>query len=97
MDVDDDDEYMNAAGAHAAFIMTVSAARMYWLGYYVMHIFVDFSQNFSERALHGGTPPFTDPVSWSVCMSVCWSVTDVSLGKRMNRSRFRLGCGLGWT
>jgi len=32
MDVDDDDdEYMNAAAAHAAFAMTVSAARMYWL------------------------------------------------------------------
>ena len=31
MDVDDD-EYMNAAAAHAAFVMTVSAARMY-----VMH------------------------------------------------------------
>jgi len=34
MDVDDDDEYVNAAAAHAgiaAFVMTVSAARMYWL------------------------------------------------------------------
>jgi len=31
MDVNDDDEYMNAAAAHAAFVMTVSAARMYWL------------------------------------------------------------------
>ena len=31
MDVDDDDEYMNAAAAHAAFVMTISAARMYWL------------------------------------------------------------------
>jgi len=31
MDVDDDDEYMNAAAAHAAFVITVSAARMYWL------------------------------------------------------------------
>jgi len=29
MDVDDDDEYTNAAAAHAAF--TVPAARMYWL------------------------------------------------------------------
>ena len=25
------DEYMNAAAAHASFVMTVSAARMYWL------------------------------------------------------------------
>jgi len=31
MDVDDDDEYMNAAAAHAAFVTTVSAASMYWL------------------------------------------------------------------
>ena len=31
MDVDDDDEYMNAAAAHAASVMTVWAARMYWL------------------------------------------------------------------
>jgi len=27
---------MNAAAAHATFVMTVSAARMYWL-LYVMH------------------------------------------------------------
>ena len=31
MDADDDNEYMNAAAAHAAFVMIVSAARMYWL------------------------------------------------------------------
>jgi len=31
MDVDDDDKYVNAAAAHAAFVMTVSAASMYWL------------------------------------------------------------------
>jgi len=31
MDVDNDDEYANAAAAHAAFVMTVSAARVYWL------------------------------------------------------------------
>ena len=31
MDVDDDDEYMNTAAAHAAFVVTVSAASMYWL------------------------------------------------------------------
>jgi len=29
MDVDDDHEYMNAAAAHAAFVMIVSAASMY--------------------------------------------------------------------
>ena len=31
MDVDDADEYMNADAAHAVFVMTVSAASMYWL------------------------------------------------------------------
>jgi len=29
MDIDDDNAYMNAAAAHAAFVMTVLAARMY--------------------------------------------------------------------
>jgi len=37
MDVDDDDEYTNAAAAHAAFVMTVSAARMYWLLRHAQH------------------------------------------------------------
>ena len=37
MDVDDDDEYMNAAAAHAAFVMTVSAASMYWLLCHAQH------------------------------------------------------------
>jgi len=35
MDTDDDDEYMNAAAAHAAFVMTVSAGA--YTGNYVMH------------------------------------------------------------
>ena len=38
MDVDDDDECTNAAAAHAAFVMTVSAARMYWLLRYAQHV-----------------------------------------------------------
>jgi len=38
MDVDDDDVYMNAAAAHAAFVMTVSAARMYWLLRHAQHV-----------------------------------------------------------
>ena len=38
MDVDDDDEYMNAAAAHAAFVMTVSAASMYWLLRHAQHV-----------------------------------------------------------
>ena len=29
MDINDNDEYRNAAAAHAAFVMIVSAARMY--------------------------------------------------------------------
>jgi len=37
MDVDHDDEYMNAATAHAAFVMIVSAARMYWLLRHAQH------------------------------------------------------------
>jgi len=37
MDVDDDDECMNAAAAHAAFVMTVSAATMYWLLRHAQH------------------------------------------------------------
>ena len=38
MDVDDDDEYVNAAAAHAAFVnMTVSAASMYWLLRHAQH------------------------------------------------------------
>jgi len=37
MDVDDDDEYMNAAAAHAAFVMTVSAAKMFWLLRHAQH------------------------------------------------------------
>jgi len=36
MDVDDDEEYMNAAAAHAAFVVTVSAA-MYWLLRHAQH------------------------------------------------------------
>jgi len=37
MDVDDDDEYMNTAAAHAAFVVTVSAASMYWLLRHAQH------------------------------------------------------------
>jgi len=37
MDVDDDGEYTNAAAAHAAFVMTVSAASMYGLLRHAQH------------------------------------------------------------
>jgi len=66
MDVDDDDEYMNAAAAHAAFVMT--AKKSAWAALPILctvepryvensrvrsmiDFFADFSQNFSERAL----------------------------------------------
>jgi len=37
MEVDDDGQHINAAAAHAAFVMTVSAARMYWLLRHAQH------------------------------------------------------------
>ena len=37
MDVDDDDEYINAVAAHSAFVMTVSSASMYWLSRHAQH------------------------------------------------------------
>jgi len=37
MDVDNDDECMNAAAAHAAFVMTVSSTTMYWLLRHAQH------------------------------------------------------------
>jgi len=37
MDADDDDEYMNAVAAHAAFLITVLEARMYWLLRHAQH------------------------------------------------------------
>jgi len=37
MDIDDDDEYMNAAAAYAAFVMSVSAVRMCWLLCHAQH------------------------------------------------------------
>jgi len=37
MNVYDDDECMNAAAAHAAFVMTISATSMYWLLRHAQH------------------------------------------------------------
>jgi len=37
MDVDDDGEYMNAAAAHVAFLLTVLAASMYWFLRHAQH------------------------------------------------------------
>ena len=37
MDVDNDDEYMNVVAAHAEFVVTVSAASMYWLLRHAQH------------------------------------------------------------
>jgi len=62
MDVDDDDEYMNAAAAHAAFVMTVSAARMqaYWLlgdvHIHKLHPIPEKIGLVSADFLHSGTP-----------------------------------------
>jgi len=43
----DDDEYMNAAAAHAAFVLTVSVARMYWLLRHAQH-----AHNINIHKLH---------------------------------------------
>ena len=60
MDVDDDDE--NAAAAHAAFVMTVSAARTYWLLSHAQHTRDISSDHFRKKIglgsadfLHSGT------------------------------------------
>ena len=60
MDVDDDDE--NAAAAHAAFVMTVSAARTYWLLRHAQHTRDISSDHFRKKIglgsadfLHSGT------------------------------------------
>jgi len=37
-------------------------------------------------------PIVTDWVAWSIGLSQSWAVQ-----RRLNRSRYRLGCGLGWT
>jgi len=58
MDVDDGDEYMNAAAAHAAFVMAVSAARMYWLLRHIqkLHPLPKKISLDSTDFLHSGTP-----------------------------------------
>jgi len=40
-------------------------------------------------------PIATDRVAWTVSLSVCLSQSS-DLQKRLNRSRWRLGCTLGW-
>jgi len=72
VDVDDDDEYMNAAAAHGAFVMTVSAARMYWLLRHIQHardINIHKLHPLPEKIglgsadfLQSGTPLLTRPV-----------------------------------
>jgi len=65
VDVYDDDEYMNAAAAHAAFVMTVSAASMYWLRHaqhacdiniHNLHPLPEKIGLSSADFLHSGTP-----------------------------------------
>ena len=50
MDVDDDDEYTNAAAPQSVFIMTVSAARMYWLLRYVNVHFRVINNKYSKAS-----------------------------------------------
>jgi len=54
MDVDDDDEYTNVAAAHAAFVMAVSAVKMYWLLRHAQHtcdinIYMQCSTHFQKK------------------------------------------------
>ena len=61
MDVDDDDEYMNAAAAHAAFVVTVSAATMYWLlscTARARHKYFISSTHFPQKIGLGGSADF---------------------------------------
>jgi len=86
MDVDDDDKYMNAAAAHAAFVTTISAASMYWLLRHAQHardINIHKLHPLPEKNglgrsvdfLHSGTPlliAFNAHYSiWSVCYELC--------------------------
>jgi len=81
-DVDDDDEYMNAAAAHAAFVMTVSAAIMYWSLRHAQHardinIFIS-STHFHKKIglgrsadfLHSGTHLLVNYKDSALCRSV---------------------------
>jgi len=69
MDVDDDDEYMNAAAAHAAFVMTVSAARMYWLLRHVQHA--------RDKVIFISSTHFPKTSSWA--LPICCTVEPVTL------------------
>ena len=66
MDVDDDGEYMNAASAHAAFVMTVWAARMYWLLRHAQH-----TCDINTHKLH----PLPQKLAWSLPISTVELVT----------------------
>jgi len=63
MDVDDDDEYMNAAAAHAAFVMTVSAASTYWLLRHAQH-----ACNINTHKLH---PLLENKSAWAALQIFC--------------------------
>jgi len=62
MDVDDDDEYMNAAAAHAAFDMTVSAASMYWLLRHAQQ-----ARGINIHKFH----PLTEKLAWAALPIFC--------------------------
>ena len=57
MDVDGDDEYTNAAAAHAAFVMIVSAASMYCLLRHEQH-----ARDINIHKLH----PLPEKSAWAL-------------------------------
>jgi len=65
MDVDDDAKYMNAAAAHAAFVMTVSAASMYSLLRHAQRQIFISSTHFPKISAWAGLPIFctVEPVT----------------------------------
>jgi len=63
MDVEDDDEYMNAAAVHAAFVMTVSATSMYWLLHHAQHA--------RDINIHKAPPTSRKKSAWSALQIFC--------------------------
>ena len=80
MDVEDDDEYMNAAAVHAAFVMTVSAASMYWLLRHAQQ-----ARDINIHQLHPLPEKISvwaalqifctvEPVTWKIAVFVLWLI-----------------------
>ena len=62
MDADDDNEYMNAAAAHAAIVMSVSAASMYRLLRHAQH-----AHDINIHKLH----PLPEKSAWAALPNFC--------------------------